>query len=135
MKLEKIKKIRNFFRCSLHSKEIIVLIQSHMKNVCGRYVDVNPDNLLLLPVENGFCKSYAVIYLWNDLYWEVSFNREVIAYSMETAKVRYPESLSGKYFKELAKEGAQFYNVVHYLYWVRVRGKISEALQLKLVVP
>lgn len=123
-------KIKNFFNYPLTTKEIIKLLQEHMKNVCsGKSADINPEDLYLVEVKNVINGTdFVIVYEWDDLYWELTFDRDVSAYSRYVARERYEDSKKEN-FSSLKRmflyaSGNRFISV-------SVRGKNPDKLKLR----
>lgn len=125
-----LKKIKNFFNWPLTTNEIIKLLQEHMMKVCQeKFADINPADLYLVEMKNLIQGSdFVILYQWNDLHWELTFDREVSAYSRYVARDRYEES-SRESFSSL-----KFLYCIGKKIYVSVIGKSPDKLKLKRTV-
>lgn len=81
------KKVTNFL-FPLTAKEIVSLMKAHMVKVCGKSCEnINPREMKL--VETDYGRNMAIIYFWDNLFWEVNLDREVAAYCPDVAEQRY----------------------------------------------
>ena len=84
------KKLKKILKLPLTSKEVEKLIREQMIKVCRQEEQVNLINAKVVEIENCVNDdNCCIVYFWNNIYWEVSANRECIAISAETAGVRY----------------------------------------------
>lgn len=120
-------KIKNFFNWPLTTKEIIKLLQEHMMKVCsGKSADINPEDLYLVEMKNLIQgPDFVILYQWNDLHWELRFDREASAYSLYVARERY------EYSRKESFSNLKFLYCIGQKVYVLVTGKSPDKLKLK----
>lgn len=126
------KKFKNFLGLPLTTREAIALIKEHMLKVsCSACENIDPSDFKLKEI-HSFPKGYdwVIVYYFRNLFWEVSMDRNVRAYTDETAKHRYdgesfdfaelchPEEKYSSYTILLLKDG----------YVLKVKGTSPERL-------
>ncbi len=85
------KKLKNFLRLPLTTGEAVSLIKEHMLEVsCSACENIDPKDLKLKEI-HSLPKGYdlVIVYYFRNLFWEVSMDRSVRAFSNETAERRY----------------------------------------------